>query len=188
MINQNCNLITVLQDDLTISMLDKCKESQPVIQRIVQSTSDDESLLFEALHLNDELQQVISKFDGFQLSKKLDAQQPEEPEESNSVVAQPPPLVGASDANKSAETPQVENSRSAGADLLNEDMESPKAEQAKSDVAKLLKESPKAESSKPVAAELPDEGVKLPISVNAKPAAAAADLLNEGTESSSEKK
>lgn len=52
-----------LEDDLTLSMLEKCKESQPVIQRIIESTSNDEAMLFETLNLNDELQQVIAKYE-----------------------------------------------------------------------------------------------------------------------------
>lgn len=43
------------------SMLEKCKESLPVVRRIAESTTDDEAMLFEALNLHDELQQVISR-------------------------------------------------------------------------------------------------------------------------------
>lgn len=50
-----------LQDELTVSMLDKCKESLPVVQRIAETTTDDDILLFEALNLHDELEQVISR-------------------------------------------------------------------------------------------------------------------------------
>lgn len=51
-----------LQNELTDSMLENCKQSLPVIQGIIESTTDDESLLFEALSLHDELQQVISRY------------------------------------------------------------------------------------------------------------------------------
>lgn len=44
-------------------MLEKCRESQPVIQRIIESTTDDEAMLFEALNLHDELQLVISRYE-----------------------------------------------------------------------------------------------------------------------------
>lgn len=44
------------------SILEKCKQSQPMIQRIIETTIDDECMLFEALSLNEELQQIISKF------------------------------------------------------------------------------------------------------------------------------
>ncbi|XP_058101620.1 TOM1-like protein 2 [Magnolia sinica] len=49
-----------MQDDLTLSMLDKCKESQPIIQRIIETTTDDEGMLFEALNLHEELQNILS--------------------------------------------------------------------------------------------------------------------------------
>ncbi|XWS76250.1 hypothetical protein CRYUN_Cryun01aG0159300 [Craigia yunnanensis] len=52
------------KDELTDSMLEKCKQSHPVIQMIIESTTDDDDgILVEALNLNDELQQVISKFE-----------------------------------------------------------------------------------------------------------------------------
>ncbi|KAL3849966.1 hypothetical protein ACJIZ3_011848 [Penstemon smallii] len=50
-----------LKDDLAMSMLDKCKQSLPIVQRIIESTSDDEVMLFDALNLHDELQLVIIK-------------------------------------------------------------------------------------------------------------------------------
>ncbi|KAK6164481.1 hypothetical protein DH2020_001345 [Rehmannia glutinosa] len=50
-----------VKDDLTISMLEKCKQSLPAVQRIIENTSDDEVLLFDALNLHDELQLVISR-------------------------------------------------------------------------------------------------------------------------------
>ncbi|KAF2292717.1 hypothetical protein GH714_027251 [Hevea brasiliensis] len=50
-------------EDLTVSLLEKCKQSQVVIQRIIESTTDDEAMLFEALNLNDELQLVISQYE-----------------------------------------------------------------------------------------------------------------------------
>ncbi|KAL2510857.1 ENTH/VHS/GAT family protein [Abeliophyllum distichum] len=52
-----------LKDDLTVSMLGKCRQSLPVLQGIVESTSDDDLMLFEALNLNDELQKAISKYE-----------------------------------------------------------------------------------------------------------------------------
>ncbi|KAI3449777.1 hypothetical protein Pfo_006442 [Paulownia fortunei] len=50
-----------IKNDLTISMLEKCKQSLHVVQRIIESTSDDEVMLFDALNLHDELQLVISR-------------------------------------------------------------------------------------------------------------------------------
>lgn len=50
-----------IKDELTVSMLDKCKQSLPVVQRIAEVTTDDDLMLFEALNLHDELQQIISR-------------------------------------------------------------------------------------------------------------------------------
>ncbi|MCE0481395.1 hypothetical protein HAX54_039113 [Datura stramonium] len=50
------------KDDLAVSMLENCKQSLTVIQRI-KSTSGDEGLMFEALNLHDELRQVISTYE-----------------------------------------------------------------------------------------------------------------------------
>ncbi|CAM8980708.1 unnamed protein product [Rhodiola kirilowii] len=52
-----------VKDDLTMSILGKLKESQPALQKIIQSTTDDEGMLFEALNLNDQLQQIIAKYE-----------------------------------------------------------------------------------------------------------------------------
>lgn len=114
----------LLQDELTISMLNKCKESQPVLQRIVQSTNDDESLLFEALNLNDELQQVISKFEEMQASRKSDVQEPEVPKDSQSVDAPSAPMVEVADADKSWESLKVEDTKSSATDVLDDGAES----------------------------------------------------------------
>ncbi|CAH8354393.1 unnamed protein product [Eruca vesicaria subsp. sativa] len=51
------------EDELTVSLMEKCKQSQPLIEMIIESTTDDESVLFEALHLNDELQRVLSIYE-----------------------------------------------------------------------------------------------------------------------------
>lgn len=50
-----------VKDDLTISMLEKCKESLPIVQRVIETTSDDEVMLFDALNLHEELQLAISR-------------------------------------------------------------------------------------------------------------------------------
>ncbi|XP_073285744.1 TOM1-like protein 2 [Primulina huaijiensis] len=51
-----------IKDELTVSMLEKCKQSLPVVQRIIETTSDDEVMLFDALNLLEELQLVISRY------------------------------------------------------------------------------------------------------------------------------
>lgn len=57
-----------------MSMLEKCKQSQPVIKRIIERTTDDEGLLFEALYLHDELQQVVSKYEKLEASQTSERQ------------------------------------------------------------------------------------------------------------------
>ncbi|KAE8681769.1 hypothetical protein F3Y22_tig00111309pilonHSYRG00141 [Hibiscus syriacus] len=61
-------------DELTESMFKKCKQSQPVIQMIIESTTDDDGVLFEALNLHDELHQVISKFEELEADSKSERQ------------------------------------------------------------------------------------------------------------------
>lgn len=51
-----------------MSMLEKCKQSLPVVQRIAETTNDDEAMLFEALSLHDELRQVIARCDELEAS------------------------------------------------------------------------------------------------------------------------
>ncbi|KAJ0964370.1 hypothetical protein J5N97_029492 [Dioscorea zingiberensis] len=52
-----------LQDDLTVTLVQQCRQSQITIQRIIETVGDDEALLFEALNVNDELQKALSKYD-----------------------------------------------------------------------------------------------------------------------------
>ncbi|GAU11659.1 hypothetical protein TSUD_334720 [Trifolium subterraneum] len=59
-----------LVEDLTLTLLDKCKQSLSVIKDIVESTTNDEETLFEALYLNDELQQLV---DGHVETKIVDS-------------------------------------------------------------------------------------------------------------------
>ncbi|KAJ9176446.1 hypothetical protein P3X46_011756 [Hevea brasiliensis] len=55
-----------IKEDLTVGLLEKCKQSQIVIQRIIETTNDGEAMLFEALNLHDELQQVISQYEALE--------------------------------------------------------------------------------------------------------------------------
>ncbi|XVE77922.1 hypothetical protein DITRI_Ditri13aG0103200 [Diplodiscus trichospermus] len=90
------------RDELTESMLDKCKQSQPIIQMIIESTTDDDGILFEALNLNDELQQVISKFVELEAGSKSGRQLTKNSGSAESNVSAPPvethneSMVGAS--------------------------------------------------------------------------------------------
>ncbi|OWM83697.1 hypothetical protein CDL15_Pgr004127 [Punica granatum] len=53
----------VLKDDLTVTLVQQCRQSQYAIQRIIETAGDNEALLFEALNLNDEVQKVLSKYE-----------------------------------------------------------------------------------------------------------------------------
>lgn len=109
---------SVTEDDLTVGMVEKCKESQLVLQRIVRSTADDEGLLFEALNINDELQKVISQFEEMQVSVKSKTQHPDDPKESSSSDPNSPPMIEAVDVDKSTESLQGENGKSNDAEFL----------------------------------------------------------------------
>ncbi|XP_072970644.1 TOM1-like protein 2 [Typha angustifolia] len=61
-----------IENELALSMVEKCKESQPVVQRIIQSTIDDEAMLIEALNLHDELEQVLAKYEELKLTHLAD--------------------------------------------------------------------------------------------------------------------
>lgn len=39
-----------------------------MIQRIIESTGDDEAMLFEALNLHDELQQILAKYEELKIA------------------------------------------------------------------------------------------------------------------------
>ncbi|OWM81499.1 TOM1-like protein 2 isoform X1 [Punica granatum] len=90
MINTETGQISAEEYELGSSMLEKCKLSQPMIQGIIETTTDDECLLFEALSLNDELQQIISKFAGVEVCSK-------DPDETNTASSVP---LGSKDHDK----------------------------------------------------------------------------------------
>jgi hypothetical protein len=76
-------VLVLLQEDLTMNILEKCKQSQPAIKGIIESTTDDEGMLFEALYLHDELQQVISKYEQLEAAQKPGGQQ--QPDNSDPI-------------------------------------------------------------------------------------------------------
>lgn len=55
-------LAVVVQDDLTLGMVERCRDARPVIQRIMETVGDDEDMLFQALSLHEELQLALSKY------------------------------------------------------------------------------------------------------------------------------
>ncbi|KAL0709622.1 hypothetical protein Bca4012_016600 [Brassica carinata] len=52
-----------LQDDLTTTLVQQCRQSQITVQRIIETAGEDEALLFEALNVNDELVKTLSKYE-----------------------------------------------------------------------------------------------------------------------------
>ncbi|XP_057774088.1 TOM1-like protein 1 [Salvia miltiorrhiza] len=77
----------ILLDDLTITLARQCRESQYTVQMIIETAGDNEALLFEALHVNDEIQKVLSKYED--MKKSLVPQEPQP------VAVEPDDLAGA---------------------------------------------------------------------------------------------
>ncbi|MCO5570312.1 hypothetical protein L7F22_024030 [Adiantum nelumboides] len=69
----------VLKDELTSTLVEQCRQSQTKVQRFIERGADDEQLLFEALNVNDELQQVLTKFEEMSTSTVVRSNQPSEP-------------------------------------------------------------------------------------------------------------
>ncbi|GAB2227535.1 hypothetical protein Droror1_Dr00009357 [Drosera rotundifolia] len=53
----------VLQDELTMTLVQQCRQSQTTVQRIIETVGENEAVLFEALNVNDEIQKALSKFE-----------------------------------------------------------------------------------------------------------------------------
>ena len=58
-----CLTLWILQDDLTTTLVQQCRQSQTTVQRIIETAGEDEALLFEALNVNDELVKTLSKYE-----------------------------------------------------------------------------------------------------------------------------
>lgn len=67
----------VLKEELTSTLVEQCRQSQVSIQKMIEQ-GDNEPLLFEALHVNDGLHQVLMKFEEM-LGPTLQTNQPSEP-------------------------------------------------------------------------------------------------------------
>nr|GMC62389.1 TOM1-like protein 2 [Ipomoea batatas] len=52
-----------LQDELTTTLAEQCRHSINTVQGVIQTAGDNETLLFEALNVNDELQKALSKYE-----------------------------------------------------------------------------------------------------------------------------
>ncbi|KAG4913241.1 hypothetical protein AAZX31_19G151000 [Glycine max] len=94
-----------LKEDLTMSLLDKCKQSLSIIKGIAESTTNDEATLFEALYLNDELQQVVSKYEELEAAQSYGAQQPQnaDTDKHDAEAVQNPNEVPKSDESEAAQ-------------------------------------------------------------------------------------
>ncbi|KAL9253871.1 TOM1-like protein [Drosera capensis] len=53
----------VLQDELTMTLVEQCRQSETIFQRIIETVGENEALLFEAWNVNDEIQKALSKFE-----------------------------------------------------------------------------------------------------------------------------
>ncbi|KAK6780654.1 hypothetical protein RDI58_022838 [Solanum bulbocastanum] len=94
-----------IKDDLALSMLENCKQSLAVIQRIVESTSGDEGLMFEALNLHDELRQVISRYEEMEAALDLGERLPKTPENGTGL-----PNTALESGERLPKTPENESS------------------------------------------------------------------------------
>ncbi|KAK6129386.1 hypothetical protein DH2020_036862 [Rehmannia glutinosa] len=84
-------------DDLTITLFHQCRKSQYTVQRIIETAGNNDALLFEALNLNDEIQNVVSKYEDM----KKPLMVPQGPEPAMIPVAVEPdesPRVGKGEA------------------------------------------------------------------------------------------
>lgn len=52
-----------LEDDLTMTLVQQCRQSQITVQRVIETAGDNEALLFEALNVNDDVLKVLSKYE-----------------------------------------------------------------------------------------------------------------------------
>ena len=50
-----------LQDELTETLVRQCHSSQLAVQRLIAESADDDTVLFEALAVHDELEKVLAK-------------------------------------------------------------------------------------------------------------------------------
>ncbi|OIT40033.1 PREDICTED: TOM1-like protein 2 [Nicotiana attenuata] len=86
-----------LQDDLTATLVQQCRQSLNTVQRIIETAGDNEALLFEALNINDEVQKALLKYN--ELKKPMVVSS--EPEPAMIPVAVEPdesPRAGKEDA------------------------------------------------------------------------------------------
>ncbi|CAI0386132.1 unnamed protein product [Linum tenue] len=92
-----------IKEELTVSLFEKCKQLQAVVQRLIESTTDDEAMLFEALNLHDELERVISQYKDMEAGLQFAEQSAKTPE--TSLKPDPAVIVVNQDNAKSVDQP-----------------------------------------------------------------------------------
>lgn len=85
-----------LKDDLTIALVDQCHQSKYTVQRIIETSGNDEAVIFEALNINDEIHKVLSKYED--LKKPSTARGPEPAMIPVAVEPDDSPTVGKEDS------------------------------------------------------------------------------------------
>uniref|UniRef100_A0A2P2IHK8 TOM1-like protein 2 n=1 Tax=Rhizophora mucronata TaxID=61149 RepID=A0A2P2IHK8_RHIMU len=98
-----------IKEDITVNLLEKCKQSRPVLQRIIESTTDDEAMLFEALNLHDELQKIIAEYEEMEAGLNSGDHLPGS---SDSTEAKSPALIGHQEETKVEDSPTGVNTES----------------------------------------------------------------------------
>ncbi|CAL1357041.1 unnamed protein product [Linum trigynum] len=106
-----------IKEELTVSLFEKCKQSQAVVQRLIESTTDDEAMLFEALNLHDELERVISQYKDMEAGLQFAEQSAKTP--GTSLKPDPAVIVVNQDNAKSVDQPDngVPPNQSGGREL-----------------------------------------------------------------------
>jgi len=67
-----------MQQDLTITLVQQCHQSQSTIHRIIETVGENEALVFEALNVNDEIHKVLSKYEELKKKPKASPLEPEQ--------------------------------------------------------------------------------------------------------------
>ncbi|GAA0174455.1 hypothetical protein LIER_41724 [Lithospermum erythrorhizon] len=84
-------------DDLTTTLVQQCCQSQSTVQRVIETSGDNDALLFEALNVNDEVQKVLTKYEDMKIPSVV----PTQPKHEMKPLADEPddsPSVGKEDA------------------------------------------------------------------------------------------
>ncbi|XP_078162530.1 target of Myb protein 1 isoform X2 [Carex rostrata] len=109
-----------LQDDLTATLVHQCHQSQFTVQRIIETAENDESVLFEALNINDELQKAISRYEELKKPHGIH-QEPEPP--MIPVAAEPEESPRAPKEESLVRKPAGSRGRSGGDEDIMDDLD-----------------------------------------------------------------